>query len=110
MMVDMKPSIGRTVHYTLDEHDANQVNRRRNDALQNTAARAADGAQVHTGNRAAAGQVFPLVITRVFADPADVTEQTAVNGQVLLDGNDTLWVTSRTQGEGLGRWREPARA
>ena len=45
-----------------------------------------------------------MIITRVFGrDPGS-----AVNGQVLLDGNDTLWVTSRTTvtGEGSYQWPE----
>jgi hypothetical protein len=39
--------------------------------------------------------VYPLVITRVWSD--NPAETTCVNGQVLLDGNDNLWVTSRSQ-------------
>ena len=29
--------------------------------------------------------------------------------QVFLDGNDTLWATSRMQGENENEWREPPR-
>lgn len=102
----MIPSPGRTVEYTLSESDAAQVNRRRTDARNNLhdhIARA-DGSQVHVGNAVSVGDRYPLVITRVWGDPP--TEDTCVNGQVMLDGNDTLWVTSRQQGDGECRWRE----
>jgi len=45
------------------------------------------------------------VITRVWGQ----TEGSAVNGQVLLDGDDTLWVTSVTQGPDARQWRPFAR-
>lgn len=89
------PSIGRTVHYTLSEQDADAINRRRADApLPSNHPR--DGRQVHVGNKVAAGQVYPLIITRVWGGEAT----SAVNGQVLLDGNDTYWAMSVTVGEG----------
>lgn len=89
----MIPTPGRIVAYTLTEQDAEQINRRRADEAAARPDRAHDGAQVHVGNTATAGETYPLVITRVWGQ----TEGSAVNGQVLLDGNDTLWVTSRTQ-------------
>ena len=49
--------------------------------------------------------MYPLVITRVWGDQ----EGSAVNGQVLLDGNDTFWATSRNEGEGPGFWSVPPR-
>lgn len=91
------PSIGRIVHYTLSEQDAEAINRRRKDAANNLAAirDAAAGYVAHTGNDVAAGDVFPLVITRVWGPNPD----SAVNGQVMLDGNDTFWATSTSLGE-----------
>lgn len=88
------PSIGRIVHYVLTEQDVDAINRRRADAARNMShhRERADGSQVHFGNSVAAGDVFPLVITRVWSG-------SGVNGQVLLDGNDTLWVTSRVNNE-----------
>lgn len=106
----MIPSVGRIVHYTLNEYDAEVINKRRKDAENKNAAGVTLasqelGAVVHVGNEVRAGDVYPLVITRTWGD----TETSGVNGQVLLDGNDTYWATSRTQGDGEGRWREPAR-
>lgn len=101
----MVPSVGRIVHYRLTEIDAASITKRRAvllDAVQQT------GTVVEAGNAVREGDVYPLVITRVWAD--NPTEGTAVNGQVLLDGNDTLWVTSRIQGDDLGRWSDPREA
>ena len=105
----MIPSPGRIVHYTLTEQDAEQINRRRQHANLHMKEHqeASTGVMVHAGNAVTAGDVYPLVITRVWAD--DPTPETAVNGQVLLDGNDHLWVTSVQQGDGERQWREPAR-
>jgi hypothetical protein len=107
----MKPSIGRIVHYTLTEQDADQINRRRKDANAHMREHtdAATGVHVHVGNGVQAGDVYPLVITRVWASAEQVTEHTAVNGQVLLDGNDTLWVTSVSQGTDQRQWFAPPR-
>ena len=103
----MIPTPGRIVEYTLTAEDAEAIERRRQDARasldwhrQNKT-----GAVVHTGNPVKAGDTYPLVITRVWGD----TPESSVNGQVLLDGNDTLWVTSVSQGDGERRWREFAR-
>lgn len=107
----MIPSIGRIVHYTLSEQDAQSINRRRDDfeAFRRSVVGqpeqgmpGATGHQAHVGNRAVAGQVFPAVIVRTFGG-------TAVNLQVFLDGNDTFWGTSRQEGEGEFRWCWPPR-
>lgn len=90
----MIPTVGRIVHYRMTEHGAAQIRQRR---------AASNGILV--GNPVNAGDVYPLVITRVWGD----TEGSAVNGQVLLDGNDTLWVTSATEGDGAGQWFTPPR-
>ncbi|WP_434315849.1 hypothetical protein [Leifsonia sp. P73] len=109
------PTIGRLVHYTLSEADAEQINRRRDDAerwrlaqrkrtLDGEAAEVT-GSQKHIGNRAEAGQVYPMLIVRTWGS----TPESVVNGQVFLDGNDSLWVTSVGQGEGERRFVFPAR-
>jgi hypothetical protein len=105
------PTIGRIVHYKLSEADAEQINRRREDAEANRVkvsrgfAPAVTGSQKHIGNRAEAGQVYPMLIVRTWGS----TPESVVNGQVFLDGNDTLWVTSVGQGEGERRWVVPPR-
>lgn len=100
----MIPTPGRIVAYTLAEQDAEQINRRRADAALSLGKHreTADGSQIHIGNRVVAGEVYPLVITRVWSQ----TEGGAVNGQVLLDGNDTLWVLSVNEGDGQRQYRE----
>lgn len=63
------------------------------------------GAQIHTGNKVEAGDVYPMVIVRTWgSEPTS-----SVNGQVLLDGTDTFWATSVSQGEGERHWAWPAR-
>lgn len=93
-----KLTIGRIVHYTLAERDAAVINRRREIAAghMDQCRSCADGSQIHVGNEVAAGDVYPMVITRVWGnDPTS-----AVNGQLFLDGNDTYWVTSTQYGRG----------
>lgn len=101
----MLPSIGRIVHYTLTDYDAESINKRRDDAQRFNPAKNETGVIVHVGNKAEAGQVFPLLITRVWGEG----EAAAVNGQVFLDGNDVYWATSRIQGQEPGQWRAPER-
>ncbi len=88
----MIPSIGRIVHYRLTEQDCAAINNHRvkRNAL---------------GNPATPGSVYPLIITRVWGD----THGSAVNGQVMLDGDDTLWVTSVTEGDSGRNWFVPPR-
>ncbi|WP_086846805.1 hypothetical protein [Amycolatopsis kentuckyensis] len=107
-MTEQKPSIGRIVHYALSDSDVAEVNRRRNDAYKSMAQHRdnADGSQVHVGNAVNPGEVYPMVITRVWGDQPGA----AVNGQVLLDGNDSLWVTSRCGGDAPGQYAWPARS
>lgn len=105
------PAIGRIVHYTLTQADADAINKRRNDfaAFQQTLAgtpdpghRGASGHVAHVGNHAAAVEVYPAMVVRTFGGPA-------ANLQVHLDGTDTYWATSRTESEGLGTWAWPPR-
>ena len=107
----MKPTIGRIVLYTVTEQDAAEVNRRRTTGYsiaerikKNTPETSAWplGAQAHIGNELRAGDIYPMVITRVWGP-------TCVNGQVLLDGNDCLWVTSASEGTEPRCWAWPPR-
>ena len=103
----MIPSVGRIVQYKLNEGDVTAINKRRTDAETSKLARENTGAIVHVGNSVNVGDVYPLVITRVWE--AMPTEGTPVNGQVMLDGNDLYWATSRAQGHENGQWFEPVR-
>lgn len=96
----MVPSVGRIVHYRLTAQDADQINRRRPIGPQD-----GHGKVVHVGNPVSEGDVFPLIVTRVWG----ASEGSAVNGQVLLDGNDSLWVTSAVEGDGPRQWFAPPR-
>ena len=102
----MIPSIGRIVHFKLAEYDAIQIERRRADLRGSSIVAQKTGAQVHVGNPTKAGDVFPMIITSVWGEP---TESSLVQGQVFLDGNDVLWVTSVKQGTGEHEWFEPPR-
>ncbi len=90
----MIPRRGRIVLYTLTERDATAISRQR--SLPNSG---------RGGNPTRAGDVFPLIITQPWGE----TEGCAVNGQVLLDGNDSLWVSSVQEGEGPRTWQVPTR-
>ena len=96
----MKPSIGRIVHYSLSDQDAAEINRRRVAKPHEPGWPA--GAQAHSGNQVHGGQLVPLIVTAVWTD-------VCINGQAILDGNDSLWVTSRVLGTDVGTWRWPER-
>ena len=87
----MLPTIGRIVHYTLTEQDADAIQARRFESG-------------ILANRANGGDTYPAEVVRTFGG-------TAVNLQVRLDGPDTYWATSRTEGEPgePGRWIWPPR-
>lgn len=101
-------SLGRTVHYTLSEEDAKQINRRRTNGghiaerMKTEPPQWPAGAQAHIGNDVEAGQVYPAVAVRVWSAGY-------ANFQVSLDGNDTYWATSRTEGTQPGTWAWPPR-
>lgn len=104
----MDITVGRTVLYTLSEQDAIEINRRRTnggsiyDRMHQEPPAWPAGAQAHIGNDARVGQVFPAVATRIWGP-------TATNFTVFLDGSDTYWATSRSEGTEPGTWAWPAR-
>ena len=102
------PTVGRTVHYTLTEADAEVINRRRSDASLNLRQiqEAKSGFVAHIGNSATEGQVCAAVIVRTWGE----TPESAVNLQVLLDGNDVYWAASRSVGDGSGHFAWPQRS
>jgi len=97
----MIPSPGRIVQYELSENDADQINRRRKDARANSNV-GTTGFMLHVGNDVRAGEKYPLIITRAWGN----REESAVNGQLMLDGNDTFWVTSVSHGDGPRHFKE----
>lgn len=96
-MSDQVPAICRIVKYTLNDIDVRRINEQR--------AYSAGHPSELRGNTVVAGDVFPLIIIRTWGD----TSTSAVNGQLLLDGNDTLWLTSVTCGDGQGQFTWPER-
>jgi len=120
-MSEQIPSIGRLVHYRLSAQDVEQITRRRttgksiadrmNSKLVNPqggedVAAWPAGAQAHIGNDVHEGDAFPMLIVRVWGPSAE----SAVNGQVFLDGNDVFWATSRTVGDQPGTFSWPTRS
>lgn len=96
------PRLGEVVTYRLTENDAIQINRRRTSGTKIAEGIAAGkwplGAQAHIGNEVKAGERYPMIIVHAWGG-------TYVNGQVMLDGNDTLWVTSVMLGDEPGNWQ-----
>jgi hypothetical protein len=110
-MTDRIPAVCDLVLYTLSEQDAVQINTLRKDARNKNAAGVTLasqelGAQIHTGNHVQAGDVYPMVIVKTWGN----TPTSAVNGQVLLDGNDTFWATSVAAGDGERHFTWPKQA
>ncbi|MFI6909677.1 hypothetical protein ACIBKY_51040 [Nonomuraea sp. NPDC050394] len=107
----MTLSIGRIVHDTLSDDDANAINRRRDDYDAYQRGRApilpgqpgATGHQAHVGERVLAGDVYPATVVRVHPAP------TVVSLQVHLDGNDIFWARARSEGTTPGTWHWPPR-
>jgi len=102
----VKPTVGRIVLYVLTAQDAKEINRRRGDAADFardiSSAPFTPAPVVGFGNEASEGDECAATVVRVF-DPRVPT----VNLQVHLDGNDTYWATSRTEGDGPGMWHFP---
>ncbi|HEY8985680.1 MAG TPA: hypothetical protein VIU15_39680 [Streptomyces sp.] len=99
------PGVGDVVLYRLTEADATAVNRRRRDFHENGSVDSRTGFIGHFGNWVEEGAVFPALVVQVHAE-STVT----CNLQVLLDGNDTYWATSRAEGDGFGQWSRKAGA
>lgn len=91
--------IGTTVLYKLHIDDADSINKRREDFqkhLKKYPSNEDTGYIAHFGNGVREGDVFPAIIVRAF--------ETSANLHVLLDGNDTFWATSVSEGEGFRQW------
>lgn len=122
------PTPGRVVHYRLTAQDCERILQDRARALN----------AIQRGTQPRPGDVVPLMIVKVWADEFEHSIRSGVgvafpgepftdrdnfdpskwavprspfgvNGQVLLDGNDALWVTSAPEGDGNGFWCWPER-
>lgn len=97
------PRVGDRVLYTVSDDQANHANDLRAKAHRSLGFHRENGTHLHEGNTVHPGDTFAMDIVRVF--DADPTPDSVINGQVLLDGNDTLWVTSVGQAVGQpGCW------
>lgn len=100
------PTPGRIVLYRLTYKQADAINLRRARKLINhVRGDNGNGAILNVGNNAYEGDELPMMIVKVWGD----TPTSSVNGQVALDGNDTLWVTSVSVGTGPGSFSWPQR-
>lgn len=88
----MAPALGRIVLYKLNYTDAANINRRRQHARDQIDYHRwkKNGTMVHAGNDVKQGDVAPMMIVAVWGS----TPESCVNGKVMLDGTDELWVTS----------------
>lgn len=86
----MQPTPGRILHYKLTIDDAERINARIRTAAM-------------SGNYVEGSEVVPLIVTRAW--PGQM-----VNGQALLDGDDSIWLTSVPEGTGMGTWSWPPMA
>lgn len=117
------PTVGRIVLYTLTKWDTDQIRFRRQQSRVSPAD-APPGVAQFSGNDPHEGECVPLIIARVWPGEFPANDggpaQDGVNGQAILDGNDTHWVTSATEdareikpGEPWvgepGTWRWPVR-
>jgi hypothetical protein len=101
------PLLGQTVLYRLTEREAKEVNLRRarffvEEEFSSAFARGFHYRPSFEGNEAIGGDLRPAVVVAIFGPFAP-------NLQVFLDGNDSLWVCSRSEGDNPGQWvsREP---
>lgn len=83
--------VGAVVHYVLNQEDVNAINRRR--PLSGTASGVPLFAQHHTGNPVSVGEHVAMMVVAIWRNEFGEGKH-GVNGQCMLDGNDSLWVTS----------------
>lgn len=98
------PTLGRVVHYTVSQADADAINKRREDFAKHNRKHPSlepTGYLAHYGNEVREGDTFAATIVRAWP--------TSANLQVLLDGNDVFWATSVSEGEGPHTWAWPPR-
>jgi hypothetical protein len=101
-------SLGQTVLYCLTVEDVARIETRRALLREESNLVEETNCLFDYGNRINEGDIFPMLIVRVSPHP-NKQNMVEVNGQVFLDGNDCLWITSRTMGDKPGDWFEPPR-
>jgi len=91
---------GRIVHYVLNELDTERIIEQRERQTG-----ASGVVSIAAGNLPKAGEHVAMMIVRVFPHVIG-NDDSGINGQCLLDGNDSLWVTSRKfdEGKSPGTW------
>lgn len=91
---------GRIAHYVITANDVETIRIDRDLSI-----------KASRGNPVRAGDHVPMVMVRVFPNEFG-EDHPGVNGQCLLDGNDSLWVTSakydETKEPGTWHWIEKA--
>lgn len=100
----MRGRVGSILLYRLTELQVQMVNQRRADFTKNKARAAKErpGWQAHFGSVIITpGEKLPLIVTKGRVNAFGDRE---VSGQVILDGNDTLWVEGVREGYNLGEW------
>lgn len=99
-----KPSVGRMVHYRLSQQEADEINTLRKQAWTDVRSKTSNRntKPARQGNDVVEGTVCAAIVTAVWSD-------NCVNLQVILDGNDSLWATSRSAGDQPGCWSWPER-
>lgn len=107
-MSERKPYIGAVVQYILSEQDCAAINRQRRTASDvnylpiklGEPIKTEENFRLYSGNAVQPGQVVAMVIVAVWGPSAT----SCVNGQVLLDGNDSFWALSRNRGTNHMNW------
>lgn len=97
----MIPTPGQNVLYKLSDEDAQKVNSRREYVKQNPKIVEA-GVRPLVESRVRPGDEFPMLITYIW----NKGEDSLVNGHVMLEANDCLWVDRVKQGNGKSEFRE----
>ncbi len=92
--------LGEIVLLKLDAQLEEEINRRRADATANmdNIRETKTGFQAHVGSYVGGGGQVVMIVVKVWGDEC-------VNGQVILDGNDSLWLQSVVRGNGLREWQ-----
>lgn len=101
--------LGHIVSYRLTHADADQVNRRRINPeevrRQLFLGHWPAGAQAHVGEFVLSGEELPMIVTKAeHSLGIDGPSTLSLSGQVFLNGNDTLFVAGRYEGDAPGNW------